>query len=59
MLNLSGKIEVHTNVIVQNPKDWPAEILVIEAANLDFGVALFPILWALALIFNPLHPNIS
>ena len=59
MLNLSGKIAVHTNVIVQNLKDWPAKILVIEAANLDFGITLFPILWALALIFNPLHPNIS
>lgn len=59
MLNLSGKIAVHTNVIAQNLKDWLTEILVIEAANLDFGVTLFPILWALALIFNPLHPNIS
>lgn len=35
MLNLSGKIAVHTNVIVQNLKDWPAKVLVIEAANLD------------------------
>ena len=59
MLNLSGKIVVHTNVIMQNLKDWPTEILVTEAANLDFGITLFPILWALALIFNPLHPNIN
>lgn len=35
MLNLSGKIAVHTNVIAQNLKDWLTEILVIEAANLD------------------------